>query len=143
VKIKPSLRSEIYQAARRCVSGASPLFEVGYRSKEDSLHVITANANLWYEDADLNDMLPLRVITELEFDINDRCALDLYATTGIGDRRELETNVTVWLVKEGDKVRLIGAWECGPGSPEWNKTKDEVEAAWQRLEHQPVNRIRA
>lgn len=119
IKVTSALRSQIFQAARKEVSGASPFFEVGYREKVNSSDRCsrstparvcgdeTTNMRLWEEDADLIDMIPLRELNHLELDEGGLCELDLYATTTQAARgasmggRQLETNVYVMLDETG------------------------------------------
>jgi len=136
LRVRPALRVAVNQAARRCVNGASPIFEVGYRDDGRKPGGDTENGRFWPpDDNDLIRMEEWRKVHFLEFDVNDRCSLDLYAYTGHKDQRTLETNVTVWIVKEGDQARVVGAWEFD-NSPEFNRTDDEVESSWQRLQYQ-------
>ncbi len=119
IKVTSALRSAIFQAARKEVSGASPFFEVGYREKVGSSNRCsrsaparvcggeTTNMRLWEEEADLIDMIPLRELAALELDEGGLCELDLYATTTQASRgsfmggRQLETNVYVMLDETG------------------------------------------
>lgn len=114
IKVTPALRSAIYQAARRRVFGASPLFEVGLR-KMAGADRDTANARLWEEDADLSDFEKLKDLKTLDLDDTGRCELDLYATTttrrgpGGMSGRELETNVYILL----DEMGVIDTADVG------------------------------
>lgn len=94
IPMSRSLRSAIYQAARKRVGGASPLFEAGLRHI-DASGTLSANARLWLLDADLVETVRLSKLTRLDLDDKCLCELDLYAYTGHGSQRELETNVYV------------------------------------------------
>lgn len=131
-RVNRSLRGAIYKAARPCVQGSSPLFEIGYRESAADPTRRTENGNLQTEEADLWDMVRLCDLSELNFDARGRCVLDLYATTGRSDKRELETNVTVWLALVDGNTRVLGAWEFD-GAPDFNRAPDQIEEAWQNL----------
>jgi hypothetical protein len=110
MKLTRELRKEINAAVRANVRGANPLAEVGYRQPrdigEDGPHDDwTSNALMWTANGDLGDLYRLADIKTIEDDpANPGCAeLDLYVTTGVGNGRELETNVGV-LIRDGHVV---------------------------------------
>ncbi len=125
IKLSRTLRSAIYQAARKCVSGASPLFEAGLRIKPNTDHT-TMNMRLVDDNTDLWDLETLARLKEIEFDDQGLCELDLYARTTQRSRyrgtiRELECNVyvlvsaekVIWATSdERERARLAGEpWE--------------------------------
>jgi hypothetical protein len=107
MRITRELRREINAAVRANVRGGNPLAEVGYRDRDVTgrRNDTTANALLWPDDSDLFDMRRLADVTDIDDDpAHPGCAeLDLYVTTGIGDDRELETNVGI-LIRDGHVV---------------------------------------
>jgi hypothetical protein len=109
MRIDQRLRSAIYRAARKKVGGANPLFECGVRQAYSGSGSV--NAFQWGEDADLDTFIRLADLKEAPME-EGFCELDLYATTGIGDERQLETNVTVRFDSTG---RVTHCWSVGEG----------------------------
>lgn len=138
IKLTRALRSQIYQRARRHVSGASPLFEVGYREREGGNgYTTTENSRLWAEDADLCDLTRLANVKTLELDAAGKCELDLYAYTGLGHRRQLDTNVYVLLDANGVlDTCCVGSEPKIALDPEraklWDWSAEDV-AQWQKV----------
>ena len=94
LRLSSHLRSQIYQEARKKVSGANPLFEAGLRAPYGQL---TSNMRIWGTVEWGGDLVRLAQLKEIELDWEGFCTLDLYATTGGRGKRELERNVYVSL----------------------------------------------
>lgn len=104
MKVTQALRTAIRRAACGCVQGTRPRFEIGLREGAIQSRVFdTFNMRLWQSDADLIDCIPLNQASTFLFqeDSKGEVLIDLYAYTGVGDERELETNVYVLIGAEG------------------------------------------
>lgn len=106
MKVTPELRKAINRAVRDNVKGANPLSEVGLRGDDWK-----PNSLLWTEDDDLGDLIRLSELKNINDDPDNPgfAELDLYVTTGIGNSRELETNVAIF-IKDG---QVVGATSEG------------------------------
>jgi hypothetical protein len=100
MKVTQALRTAIRRAACGCVQGTRPRFEVGMREGAPG---DTFNMRLWHPESDLIDCIPLNQASTYLFqeDTRGEVLIDLYAYTGTGYERELETNVYVLIGAEG------------------------------------------
>lgn len=112
LKITKALRTAIRVAALEHVGGASPILEAGERgiTDADGTDRYTVNALDWPEESDLWETVELRALVEVPESKRNPgwYELDLYAYSGHGGERGLETNVAVLFSADGSTVEAAG-----------------------------------